>query len=68
MGEAVPEYSPSLQPLDGTGAYVSGKRDCRPLPLEGLDVTTVLIGAFDMTTGAPLLGVAAQPFFRDHVE
>lgn len=55
-----------VDPIDGTNEYVKAKVSKEQLGgglhPSGIQVCTVLIGAFDMTTGVPFAGVAAQPF------
>lgn len=49
---------------DSTSAFLRGKEDDASLPVEGLGVCWVLVGAFDSVTGEPLFGATAQPFAR----
>jgi inositol polyphosphate 1-phosphatase len=62
-----------VDPIDGTNEYVRGHvsdddededDDARLAPAGGLRVALVLVGLFDRTTGAPVLGVVHQPFHR----
>lgn len=50
---------------DSTHQYIQGSADVEPndgvFP-RGLQCVTILIGAYDLQTGLPLMGVINQPF------
>ena len=58
-----------VDPLDGTNEFVVGHAGTRlteaGLWSGGLPAVLVLLGVFDVPTGAPLLGVVHQPFCPD---
>jgi hypothetical protein len=55
-----------IDPIDATSQYIKGGEgsglEGGLLPTKGLGVVTVLIGAFQPSSGRPLLGVVNQPF------
>lgn len=55
-----------VDPIDGTNQYVEGKVSSDHLGggihSSGIQICTVLIGAFNMITGEPFAGAVAQPF------
>eukprot|EP00051_Salpingoeca_urceolata_P000480 m.34309 g.34309 ORF g.34309 m.34309 type:complete len:429 (-) comp10684_c0_seq1:45-1331(-) len=53
-----------IDPIDATSAYIDGGRPSEDSHMPaGLQVATVLIGAYSRRTGLPLTGVIAQPFW-----
>ena len=57
-----------IDPIDGTSQYIKGGWDevaQHYPPSRGLKVVTVLIGAFNMKTGEPIMGVVNQPFISE---
>ena len=56
-----------IDPIDGTSQYIKGGWDKVAQhypPSIGLRVVTVLIGAFNIKTGEPVMGVVNQPFIN----
>nr|CAB3256215.1 inositol polyphosphate 1-phosphatase-like [Phallusia mammillata] len=57
-----------IDPIDGTSQYVKGIEDgpvnCNHVHAKGLHCVTVLIGAYDIMTGLPIVGVVYQPFYK----
>lgn len=54
-----------IDPIDSTAEYISGKGNNAAesgIYPSGLQCVTVLIGAFDRSSGLPVLGVVNQPF------
>jgi hypothetical protein len=55
-----------IDPIDATSQYIKGGEggglEGGLLPTKGLGVVTVLIGAFQPSSGRPMLGVVNQPF------
>ena len=53
-----------IDPIDATSQYINGGEgyDEEGLPIKGLPVVTVLLGAFLKSSGVPVLGVVNQPF------
>jgi len=59
-----------IDPIDATSQYIKGVDDDvseTDLPTKGLQVVTVLIGAFLKSTGQPIIGVVSHPFSGDQV-
>lgn len=48
---------------DATLEFISGAKGESALG-EGLDCVTVLIGAYLLSTGEPIIGVINQPFYK----
>ncbi|CAK8684753.1 unnamed protein product [Clavelina lepadiformis] len=57
-----------IDPIDATSQYVKGIDNAIPnkhgIYNRGLECVTVLIGAYDILTGIPVMGVVFQPFYR----
>lgn len=54
-----------IDPIDGTQEYINGNDQTSDFPniqKSGLKCATVLIGAYNKSTGEPFLGVINQPF------
>ena len=53
-----------IDPIDATSQYIKGGEGYEEggLPIKGLPVVTVLLGAFLKSSGLPVLGVVNQPF------
>lgn len=54
-----------IDPIDATSEYISGDSIFTNFPgitSTGLDCVTVLIGAYFISTGQPIIGVVSQPF------
>lgn len=54
-----------IDPIDGTNQYIKGGIEAPNafgIFPRGLQVPCVLLGAFDLSTGEPLLGIVNQPF------
>jgi inositol polyphosphate 1-phosphatase len=55
-----------IDPIDGTNEYVKGAAgvDDNGVYSNGLQCVTILMGAYDKTTGEALIGIVNQPFHR----
>lgn len=54
-----------IDPIDATSQYIAGDTIFTNFPgitSAGLDCVTVLIGAFSISTGIPIIGIVNQPF------
>lgn len=54
-----------IDPIDATSEYISGDSIFTNFPgitSTGLDCVTVLIGAYKISSGQPIIGVVSQPF------
>lgn len=54
-----------IDPIDATAEYIQGKDKQSRHPQiksNGLECVTVLLGVYEMETGAPIMGVINQPF------
>lgn len=53
-----------IDPIDGTSQYVGGKDEytTKDIQVNGLPCVTVLIGAYHIDSGLPIMGVVYQPF------
>ncbi|KAM4626381.1 inositol polyphosphate 1-phosphatase isoform 1-T2 [Discoglossus pictus] len=54
-----------VDPIDSTYQYIKGSSDIQPTQgvyPKGLQCVTVLIGAYEIDTGLPIMGVINQPF------
>ncbi|KAI4457879.1 (2')5'-bisphosphate nucleotidase 1 [Holotrichia oblita] len=56
-----------IDPIDSTSEYINGfeKKEGNGIYLSGLRCVTVLIGAYDKSTGKPVIGVINQPFYEN---
>ncbi|CRK94974.1 CLUMA_CG008462, isoform A [Clunio marinus] len=55
-----------IDPIDGTAEYINGNCSSTSFPnieKSGLKCATILIGAYNMETSKPFMGVVNQPFF-----
>eukprot|EP01137_Pigoraptor_chileana_P021485 Opistho-2@85282 len=54
-----------IDPIDGTNEYITAAtpKSTDGIYSTGLATATVLIGAFDRSTGSPIAGVVNQPFY-----
>ncbi|XP_062366833.1 LOW QUALITY PROTEIN: inositol polyphosphate 1-phosphatase [Cinclus cinclus] len=56
-----------IDPIDSTNEFIGGREDVAAIDgiaPGGLRSALVLVGAFDRSTGIPVLGVINEPFFR----
>ena len=54
-----------IDPIDATAEYIQGKDKATRNPnikANGLECVTVLLGVYELETGAPIIGVINQPF------
>ncbi|XP_039370385.1 inositol polyphosphate 1-phosphatase-like isoform X2 [Mauremys reevesii] len=57
-----------IDPIDSTNQYIRGQASVAPIGgicPSGLRSALVLIGAYDRSSGDPVLGVINEPFFRE---
>lgn len=60
-----------IDPIDCTSEYIHGNEKASPVEgiyLDGLQCVVVLIGAYDLITGEPIIGVINQPFYKKSVD
>lgn len=58
-----------IDPIDSTNEYIVGREDVAPqdgIAPSGLCSALVLIGAYERSSGRPVLGVINEPFHRRH--
>ena len=54
--------------LDATDEYIKGVTitNYPNIPASGLGCVTVLIGAYDIESGKPIIGIINQPFYKQN--
>lgn len=59
-----------VDPIDATDEYIKGVTitNYPNIPASGLGCVTVLIGAYDIESGKPIIGVINQPFYDQDEE
>lgn len=59
-----------VDPIDATDEYIKGITitNYPNIPASGLGCVTVLIGAYDIESGKPIIGVINQPFYDQDEE